>query len=286
MWRRRFLLATTAIASLAGCVGDDDSADSTDEDAGDSTDSDSGDTTDGDDPDADDADDDEEPELARGLREDGIDLDQLRSALDELVTSGDFRSIAGLDYFEEGEVVSTFARSVEGITEAERGRELEAATIFDKVDGGILPSEATIDVMFEYNQRYRYFEDGMLYTNPDDPGSREVRYEDYLQVVASYADEIFSMAEAFEYGSPEWDADLDVFRVPITGIQEETVNYEVEQAEVRVTRDGLPVAAGGRLVPAEGAEDDALMEERLIVLRSDGIEIERPSWVEEAASGG
>lgn len=282
MWRRRFLLATTAIAGLAGCVGDDDSADSTDGDAGDSADGDSGDTTGGDA----DADDDEEPELASGLREDGVDLDQLRSAVDELIASGTFRSIAGLDYYEEGEVVSSFARSVEGNTEAERGRELEAVAIFEKVDAGILPSEATIDAMFEANQLYRYFEDGMLYTNPDDPSSREVGYEDYLEVVASYADEIFSMAEAFEYGSPEWDPDLEVFRVPITGFQQETDPYEVEQAEVRVTRDGLPVAAGGRLVPVEDSQDDTLMEDRLIVLRSNGIDIERPSWVEEADPGG
>jgi hypothetical protein len=161
-------------------------------------------------------------------------------------------------------------------------------SLYEKVDESISPEDATIDKLLEHTRLDRYFENGNLYTGPHNFQQGELSYDDYLGHVGSYADEVFATLEVFQYGPPEWDTDLGVFRVPITGIKEEAEqdgeNWEVENAELRVTRDGLPIAVGGRLVPVGDAQDDANVVEELIVLRSENINIERPEWVDAADS--
>lgn len=286
MRRRRLLFSIAAIASLSGCAGDDDTTDGADATKTSPVD-------DADTPENEDGEESneetattttettiEDPELPVGLLEDGVKLEQLRSAVDDVVMTGAFRSIAGVDSYEQGEVTDSTSRSVSGIKESERGRELEAtagASLYEKVDEGITPEQAAIDVLLEHSTHHSYFEDGNLYTGPDQ--SREFSYDDYLGHVMGYADEVFSILENLQYGSPEWDTDMGVFRVPITGIREGGEGYEIKNGEMHVTRDGLPVAVGGRSL-----QNDSIVDERLIVLRSDGIEIEPPEWAGAAES--
>jgi len=123
MRRRKFLLSTAALASLSGCSEEADTTDPTTKTTGQS--------------------DIEEPELPAGLHEDGIQLEQLRSAVDELVTTGAFRIIAGIDRSDQDEVMSSTSRSVSGIKESERGRELEGA--LKSSDGGSIVEQGAFE---------------------------------------------------------------------------------------------------------------------------------------------
>lgn len=255
--RRRLLKAVAAggtgfVASLAGCSVLDAQL------AGDQTDS------------RTEAETDEPDEHPDALTDEHVDLVALRETLATIITEDAYRYVLLRTTSDgAGDVEEGIGIEVRANADQRRGIEVEGWTSGERVGESPADADHVYVDYFDDDESFRHLDS-------EEQESWDRNFDQFTsRVLNSNLDGVVERLEETTFDSPHWDVERGVYVVPVVGFDDEFSEAGVEDGELHVRPDGVPVRLAGRLtydtfdVDVEITFDDA---ERTV---------EEPEWVDD-----